>query len=162
MSAATPRRAVDAERASALTAGSLSRANGCPHGFVQRPATALPGGGSNPRHWPRNAGGNHAPLYCVVAASTEASRNASGGWLSLSVTTSPASNAGNAAAGCKRITSSRTARIRNFASTSQTVGRCAFRVIASRRHTAGEATGSNGDVGREIAAERLRQEVLAL
>lgn len=93
------------------------------------------------------------------APNTAVSRSASGASAYLSAMDSHVSSAALGAGVYRPTTSSRTARIPIYVSTSTTGEHCASRVIGPRRLLAGAATGSMFEAS-EIAAKRLSQEVM--
>ena len=108
--------------------------------------------------WPRIAGRNRARTFSVGGTSTVALRIASGERQFSKGTTSPAKRAERGAAGCKRITSTRSQPIQNCDTTCQTVGLSAWIVTRRRRRLDGADTGQRSRPMRsEIAAGRRRE-----
>ena len=111
--------------------------------------------------WPRIAERNRESILHAEGTSTVALRIASGERQFSKGTTSPAKRAERGAAGCKRITSTRSQPIQNCDTTCQTVGLSAWIVTRRRQRLDGADTGQRSrPIRNEIAARRMAQEVL--
>jgi len=149
----TPSSARRAVNRSASNVENLSCRSGQTTGksSARRNAQATHARAQNRRGWPQTVASGRAPTICIIGTS-KARWRLIGGLPSISATTTPARNAGNAADDSTRITSSRSKTSRNSPLTCLTVKRSACR--ATKRLTL--SAGRNTTHGERPRSDRVR------